>query len=131
VAYDKGSRRERELMELLEEYGFAVVRSAGSGQGGMKESGEEREQPDVLAGDGESFYAFESKAVGDDVLYIPKEEFDDLEFFAQNFGAKALLGVRFDYCDFAFFRKEELHETEKSYRVRKENIDKGRSISEI
>ena len=33
--YDKGSRGEHELMDLFEENDFAVMRSAGSGRGGL------------------------------------------------------------------------------------------------
>lgn len=131
MSYEKGARRERELIELLEDEGFVVVRSAGSGKGGKKSDGEEREQPDLLAGNGNVFYAIESKAEGSDTLYIPKEEVSDLEYFANQFGAKARIAVRFDYEDFYFFEKAQMYETEKSYRMKKENINKGEQISDI
>jgi Holliday junction resolvase len=131
MSYEKGARRERELIELLERERFVVVRSAGSGKGGKKVDGEEREQPDLLAGNGDVFFAIESKAEGSDTLYISKEEVSDLEYFAKQFGAKARVAVRFDYKDFYFFKREEMHETEKSYRMKKENIDKGEKVSDI
>ena len=46
----KGSRRERELVNKLDEDGYAVMRAPASG------AATERELPDVLAGDGEDFY---------------------------------------------------------------------------
>lgn len=129
--YNKGSRREHELMEICEENGYVVVRSAGSGVGGKKANGEEREQPDIIAGNGESVFVFESKAVGDGVLYIDKGEVDDLEVFADSFGAKPRVAVRFDREDFYGFIKDEMHETKKSYRVKKENIQNGTHINEL
>lgn len=129
--YNKGSRREHELMEICEENGYVVVRSAGSGTGGKKANGEEREQPDIIAGDGENVFAFESKAEGSDTLYIPKVEVEDLEYFAECFGAEPRIAVRFDREDFYVFEKDEMHETNKNYRVKKENINNGTHVNDL
>ena len=64
----KGDRRERELVNRLDEAGFAVIRSPASG------SATSREQPDVLAGDGERFYAIEVKSSAGDPIYLTGEE---------------------------------------------------------
>jgi Holliday junction resolvase len=56
----------------------------------------ERELPDVLAGDGEAFYAVEAKASGTQSIYIEEREVDELEYFSESFGATALIGVRFN-----------------------------------
>lgn len=86
----KGSARERECVNLLHDSGFAVLRAPASGGGST------RALPDVLCGNGEVFYAMELKASGGDPIYLTDEEVGALEFFAANFGAKALVGVRFD-----------------------------------
>lgn len=117
VSNDKGDRRERELVNKLDEAGFAVMRAPASG------SATERELPDVLAGDGETFYAIEAKSSAGDPIYLDGEEVEALLFFARNFGAKPRIGVRYDREDWYFFHPgdEHVHVTDGgNYRVKKE-----------
>lgn len=86
----KGDRRERELVNWLDEHGWAVIRAPASG------SATERELPDVLAGNGEQFYAIETKASSGDPIYYTHEEVSSLVYFAESFGAEPRLGARFD-----------------------------------
>ena len=80
-----------------------------------------RELPDVLAGDGETFYAIEAKSSAGNPIYLTGEEVESLLYFAQNFGAKARIAVRFDREDWYFFHPGELYTTDAgSYRVKKE-----------
>jgi len=111
----KGDRRERELVNRLDESGFAVMRAPASG------SATERELPDVLAGDGERFYAIEAKSSSGRPIYLSGEEVEALIYFAQNFGAKSRIAVRFDREDWYFFHPGDLHVTDGgNYRVKKE-----------
>ena len=111
----KGDRRERELVNRLDEAGFAVMRAPASG------SATARELPDVLAGNGELFYAIEAKASAGDPIYLTGEEVEALVYFARNFGAKARIGVRFDREDWYFFHPGDLYTTDGgNYRVKKE-----------
>ncbi|WP_368408853.1 Holliday junction resolvase Hjc [Halorussus limi] len=111
----KGDRRERELVNRLDEAGFAVMRAPASG------SATERELPDVLAGDGVAFYAIEAKSSSGDPIYLTGEEVEALVYFSQNFGAKPKIGVRFDREDWYFFHPAEIHQTDGgNYRVKKE-----------
>ena len=123
----KGDRRERELVNALDESGFAVMRAPASG------SATERELPDVLAGDGETFYAIEAKSSAGDPIYLSGEEVESLLFFARNFGAKARIAVRFDREDWYFFHPGELYTTDAgSYRVKKETaLAEGIDFSEF
>jgi len=73
----KGDRRERELVNALDGAGFAVMRAPASG------AATERELPDVLAGDGETFYAIEAKSSAGDPIYLTGEEVEALLFFAK------------------------------------------------
>ena len=115
AANRKGDRRERELVNLLDEAGFAVMRAPASG------SATDRELPDVLAGDGERFYAIEAKSSAGDPIYLSGEEVEALIYFSQNFGARARIGVRFDREDWYFFHPGDLHVTDGgNYRVKKE-----------
>ncbi|SEH36576.1 holliday junction resolvase [Halopenitus malekzadehii] len=111
----KGDRRERELVNALDEAGFAVMRAPASG------SATERELPDVLAGNGERFYAIEAKSSAGDPIYLDGEEVEALLFFSRNFGAKARIAVRFDREDWYFFHPGDLYTTDGgNYRVKKE-----------
>ncbi len=123
----KGDRRERELVNELDSAGFAVMRAPASG------SATERELPDVLAGDGEDFYAIEAKSSSGDPIYLDGEEVAALVYFARNFGAKPRVGVRFDREDWYFFHPGDLHETDGgNYRVKKETaLAEGTDFEEI
>ena len=123
----KGDRRERELVNALDEAGFAVMRAPASG------SATSRELPDVLAGDGEDFYAIEAKSSAGDPIYLGGEEVEALVYFAQNFGAKPRIGVRFDREDWYFFHPSDLHITDGgNYRVKVETaIAEGTDFAEL
>ncbi len=111
----KGDRRERELVNLLDDAGFAVMRAPASG------SATTRELPDVLAGDGDDFYAIEAKSSAGDPIYLDGEEIYALVYFSRNFGAKPRVGVRFDREDWFFFHPDDLYQTDGgNYRVKKE-----------
>ena len=111
----KGDRRERELVNELDAHGFAVMRAPASG------SATARELPDVLAGNGEEFFAIEVKSSAGDPIYLTGEEVEALVYFARNFGAKPRVGVRFDREDWYFFHPGDLHVTKGgNYRVKKE-----------
>ena len=123
----KGDRRERELVNLLDEHGYAVMRAPASG------SATDRELPDVLAGDDGDFYAIEAKSSSGDPIYLSGEEVEALIFFAQNFGAKARIAVRFDREDWYFFHPDDLYETPGgNYRVKKETaLSDGLTLDEL
>jgi Holliday junction resolvase len=126
-------------VNVLDERGFAVMRAPASG------GATERELPDVLAGDGEFFYAIEAKASGKHVVYIEGREIDELTYFADNFGAEPLIGVRFDvvhgdpaYGDdtnpgWYFLRPTEMYQTDGgNYRVKKTTaLESGRSFAAL
>ena len=123
----KGDRRERELVNALDEAGFAVMRAPASG------SATDRELPDVLAGNGEVFYAIEAKSSAGDPIYLGGEEVEALVYFARNFGAKPRIGVRFDREDWYFFHPGDLYTTDAgSYRVKKETaLAEGTDFAEF
>ena len=111
----KGDRRERELVNKLDEAGFAVMRAPASG------SATERELPDVLAGNSELFYSIEAKSSAGDPIYLTGEEVYALVYFSRNFGAKPRIAVRFDREDWYFFHPDDLYQTDGgNYRVKKE-----------
>jgi len=123
----KGNRRERELVNALDERGFAVLRAPASG------SATERELPDVLAGDGDAFFAVEAKSSSGDPIYLTGEEVEALVYFSRNFGASPKIGVRFDREDWYFFHPADVHRTDGgNYRVKKETaLEDGRHIDDL
>ncbi len=123
--YSKGSNGEYELIDAFEESNFRAIRAPGSGT-------TERESPDLVVGNGEQYYAFEVKRwKRDEYKYVEKRELEELWNWAEGFGAKPYLAVRFNYGDFAFFEKEELHETEKNYRVDRVKVPEALSIDDL
>ncbi|WP_020222151.1 Holliday junction resolvase Hjc [Halarchaeum acidiphilum] len=127
VRNEKGDRRERELVNRLDEAGFAVMRAPASG------SATTRDLPDVLAGDGTVFYAVEAKSSAGDPIYLTGEEVEALVYFSQHFGARPKIGVRFDREDWYFFHPSDLYVTDGgNYRVKKETaLDDGDTIAEL
>lgn len=123
----KGATAERELVNTFHDAGFAVMRAPSSG------SATERDLPDVLAGDGEHFYAVEAKSSSGDPIYLDAAEVEALEYFAENFGARPRIGVRFDYSDWYFFAPGECYRTDAgSYRVKKATAEsEGTHFSEL
>ncbi|MFC6726207.1 Holliday junction resolvase Hjc, partial [Halobium palmae] len=114
-------------VNLLDEAGFAVMRAPASG------SATERELPDVLAGDGDRFYAIEAKSSSGKPIYLTGEEVEALVYFARNFGAKSRIAVRFDREDWYFFHPGDLHRTDGgNYRVKKETaVAEGIDLDEL
>lgn len=110
----KGSRAERELVNIFWESGFAVMRSPASG------SGRKHPQPDILVSDGEKIFGIETKSTSGDVVYIRKEEIEKLEKFCEKFGCDPLIGIRFDWKGWVFFRPEDCQTTENSYKISRE-----------
>lgn len=124
---EKGDRTERELVNELDEREFAVMRAPASG------AATKRELPDVLAGNGVLFLAIEAKASGKDKVYIDGEEVEDLQYFAEQFGADAWIGVRFDRRDWYFFRPEDCYVTDGgNYRIKEETaLQEGADLDEL
>lgn len=127
MSSEKGDRRERELVNLLNDRGFAVMRAPSSG------AGTTRDLPDVIAGNGETFYTFEVKSSKGNPVYLTGDEVESLVYFAQNFGGRARIAVRFDREDWAFFHPTDLHQTKSgNYRIKKETaIDSGACLEDL
>ena len=127
MANRKGERRERELVNRLDAEGFAVMRAPASG------SATDRELPDVLAGNGERFYAIEAKSSRGDPIYLDAEEVEALRYFATSFGALPRIGIRFDNHSWRFFDPDDLYRTPAgNYRVKKQTaIASGVDILEL
>jgi len=126
VTNQKGARRERELVNLIDGTSYAVMRAPASG------AGTERELPDVLCGNGDDFYAIEAKSSGGDPTYVGKEEVEGLNYFSKNFGAESRIAVRFDYMDWYFFHPSEMYQTDAgSHRCKEATAEDGTHFDEL
>jgi Holliday junction resolvase len=123
----KGSSRERELVDMFWEADFGVVRAPASG------SATDRALPDLVAGNDERYVAVEAKASASDTVYIDGDEVTQLIEFADRFGARARVGVRFDREDWYFFHPGDLHVTDGgNYRVKKDKaLREGEDFHEL
>ena len=97
----KGSRRERELLEILAEQGHLCHRIAGSGKG-------ETAICDIIAIKDGIPHLFEVKSRKK--VYYPKDDHGQLNNLidvSKKVGAKAILAVKINFRDWQYF---DLHE---------------------
>lgn len=108
----KGSRVERELIKLFTEKGWRAARVAGSGV-------HDDSPCDLIAGKvGRSGYAVEVKSskLGRRI-YISKDQINDFVVFANTFGLKPVLAIRFNYEGWLFMDPQHLGDTGKNWWV--------------
>ncbi len=127
MGQEKGDRRERELVNRLDDADFAVMRAPASG------GATERELPDVFAGNGDLVYAFESKSSSGQPIYIDEQKVEGLTYFAAKFGATPSIAVRFDREPWYFFHPSQIYRTGGgNYRVKKEvAVQNGIGINDL
>lgn len=137
----KGDRRERELVNALDERGWAVMRAPASG------GATERDLPDVHAGhpDREHTVAIEAKSSSGDPIYLDRPEVEALCRFAALFGSEPVIGVKFDVKNgdppwgvdddpgWRFLAPEECHRTDDgNYRVKKQTAyERGAGLERL
>jgi len=85
----RGVREERELVQILDRLGFAVLRAPASG------SKTKLDRPDILAGRKGFVIALEVKTTSRETLYVGEESIAQLLRFSKRFGAKPFLAVKF------------------------------------
>ena len=122
-----GSREERELVKMLWAANCAAMRAPASG-GATK-----KPLPDVIAGNGRLYLAIEVKSTSLERIYINSEKINGLKEFADIFGAKPYVGVKFLRKKWRFICLEDLYKTKNNnYRVNMElAFDKGLEFDEL
>jgi Holliday junction resolvase len=123
----KGSREERELVNMLWEADCAAMRAPASG-GATKNP-----LPDVLAGNGKIYLAIEVKSTSQERIYIDSGKIDALLEFSLKFGAQPYLGAKFKREKWRFVSIDHLYKTKKeNYRLDKElAFKKGIELDEL
>ncbi len=122
-----GSREERELVKMLWDADCAAMRAPASG-GATK-----KPLPDVIAGNGSIYLAIEVKSTSLERIYINSEKIDGLKEFADIFGAKPYVGIKFLRKKWRFICLEDLYQTKNNnYRVNMElAFNKGIEFDEL
>jgi len=104
----KGINAERQLVNLLWKHNFAAIRVPASGAGSKRFP-----KPDIIAGNGRQYYAFEVKTSIFDKIYIPDSEIQDLISFSEKFGCTPFIAIRFlnNSREWRFFNVSRLQKT--------------------
>ncbi len=114
MASSKGARAERELVEMLWRLGFAVVRSAGSGQSYA---------PDVVAIKNGCVLAFECKAWRGSELRIEHHQMDKMMEWCRRSGAELYIAWRMPYRGWIFIPVYLLSKRGDVYVIKKEEAE--------
>ncbi|MEK6924400.1 MAG: Holliday junction resolvase Hjc [Candidatus Micrarchaeota archaeon] len=120
--YVKGAHAERELLALLQQKGFKVVRAAGSGVQG--------DCPDLLALSSTRKFAVECKA-WKKAVYIDKPKFIQMEEWEKATGMPVLLAWKPHRKNWAFFPLSAMRETSQSHTVGEGDLALGMTLEEI
>lgn len=123
--YNKGANAERELLHLLYNEGFAVVRVAGSGAAKFPE-------PDCLAFRKTQKFAFECKARSGRYLNIPKEQMESLVAWSEKAGMPAYVAWKIPRKGWLFIRPEDFVPRRKGYAIDIDSaMKKGKTFEEL
>src|SRR3989344_803426 len=103
----KGSRVERELIQLFTQNSWRAVRVAGSGVG-------EDSPCDLLAAKlGKRAYVIEVKSSKKTTVYITKQQIDDFISFSSIIGLTPVIALRFNHQGWLFLNPKYLKDTGK------------------
>ena len=124
--YKKGTDAERELLQMFWDHDFAALRGPGSGVS-------RNPCPDVLAGNGEKYFALECTSSTSDYVHLTHDEIVKLVTFAQKFGAVPYVAVRFEGRDWVFLDIGKIQYTRgKNFKVSKDFAYKdGKRFEEL
>ncbi|MDO8556156.1 MAG: Holliday junction resolvase Hjc [Nanoarchaeota archaeon] len=114
----RGSSAERELFHQFWGEGWTCLRTAGSGS-------VQYAAPDLTAGKEGRLFVIECKAGASIYKYLDKYEVEELQQFAQAFGAEAWIAVRYNHAGWYFLRPEQLRDTGGRYAVTQEEAEKN------
>lgn len=121
----KGTYHEYKLMEIFESFGYATLRTLGSG-GGTKKS-----KPDVVVGNSRNIFGIEVKNRNGNVCYIKDSQVEELKDFCYTFGASPLIVVKFGRNPFYVFDVDSIKKCEKNYRINIGDLRRGIEIKKF
>ena len=105
--YAKGADAERELIHLLFDKGFSVVRVAGSGKTALP-------APDLIALHKGRILAFECKAWASGSIHIPVSQMQELLSWCDRAGAEIFLAWKYPHKGWFFLKPGDFSQTDKN-----------------
>lgn len=114
----KGYKAEWELFHLLWKKGYAVARVAGSGSS-------TKPTCDLIAGNRKERLAIEVKVSKAEKKYVSKKQINELFKFANVFGLKPLIFIKFLRKGWFVFSLNDLDETKKAFIA---SLEKGKKL---
>lgn len=117
----KGSKAERELLQLFTDQGWRAARVAGSGTN-------DNTYCDLIAGKtyGKKAYAIEAKSSKHPRIYITKKQIEDFIVFSEIMGLKPAIAVRFNREGWHFIAPEQLEDSGGNWVVKLKTVkEKG------
>lgn len=122
----KGSKVERELVEIFTKQGWRAVRVAGSGVSDYSPC-------DIIAAKiGRKGFAVEVKSSRKKTIYITKEQINDFVIFAKLIGLSPIVAARFNREGWIFVAPQILKDTGKYFALNLETArEKGKRFSQF
>ena len=111
----KGSKYERELLQIFTDHSWRAARVAGSGTN-------DNTFCDLIAGKFGEAYAVEAKSSRSPRIYITKEQINDFLQFTHVMGLTPVIAARFSREGWFFLKPEQLEDSGKKWVVNLENI---------
>lgn len=122
---EKGSNAERELYQMFIDNCFRAVRVAGSGM-------MDNTACDLIAGKPGKKYCIEVKSSKKPVKYITKEQIENFMIFAEIFGLKPVIALRFNRIGWLFLNPNDLRDAGKNWVITLEEAqEKGKKFSQF
>ncbi len=119
----RGFAAERELARLLWSKGFAVIRGPASGA-----RAKHLIYPDLVAIYKGKIYVIEVKYRHSDTIYIPENQANRLQEFAQRAKAEALIAVKIPRKGWFMVRLEDTKRTNRGVKIDKEILSKAQTL---
>ncbi|MBS3078782.1 hypothetical protein J4218_01545 [Candidatus Pacearchaeota archaeon] len=104
----KGSKAERELLQMFVDNHFRAVRVAGSGV-------MENSDCDLLVGKVGGKYAIEAKSTKKTSKYITKEQMNNFMVFSEIFGLEPVIAIRINRLGWFFLKPSDLEDSGKNW----------------
>lgn len=121
----KGSKAERELLDMFVKENYRCVRVAGSGV-------MENSDCDLISGKPGRKYAIEVKSTKKTSKYITKEQMNNFMVFSEIFGLVPVIAVRFNRIGWFFLNPADLEDSGKNWVVSVESARiKGKRFAQF
>ena len=111
----KGSKAERELVQIFTDKGWRALRVAGSGVN-------DNSPCDIIAAKiGRKGFTVEAKSSKQNRIYIKKQQIEDFILYSSLIGLQPILAIRFNYEGWLFLDPKHLEDSGSAWVVSKDN----------